>query len=101
MRYTTPAHVNARSHLGALIDGAPDDLVGDYAAVLDEFDGRCGHLPLATAGREVAEGRAAQYAAARAALESIARVGPNRLGYELCLARLDATWETERAGSPR
>lgn len=96
-----PAYATARSCLGALIDGAPDHLVGEYACVLEELDGLCSDARLAASSGLADWDRAGQYRAARCAVESMAAGAVDRLGYQLCLARLDAAWDTEAAGSRR
>jgi hypothetical protein len=96
-----PAYARARTSLGALIDGAPDHLVGEYACVLEELDELCGDVPLEAAGRAAHGERADQYQVARAAVEGVAARAADRFGFQLCLARLDATWDAELARGQR
>lgn len=96
-----PAYATARSRLGALIDGAPDHLVGEYACVLEELDDLCSDARIVAASPLADRDRAGQYRAARSAVESMAARAGDRLGYQLCLARLDAAWDAEVAGSRR
>lgn len=98
---TGRAYATARSCLGALIDGAPDHLVGEYACVLDELDELSEDAPLAAASGLTDGDRARWYRAARSAVETMAARAVDRLGYQLCLARLDAAWDAEAAGGRR
>jgi hypothetical protein len=100
-RHTIDPFSVARSNLGALIDGAPTELVGDYARVLEEFDdlgGAAGFPPARPVGTAV---RAAQFADARQAVEQVAVAGRDRLRFALCLERLDAAWRAELSRSRR
>ena len=85
----------ARTHLGALADGAPSvDVALEYERVLLQLDD-LHHGAVASDARLPSQDRKVLHAIAEMAICNLVAHGVDRLGVELCLAMLEAAWQLE------